>query len=232
MKRKWKYIAGIALLIAAIVLCRKAGLHMIQSIETTGDTESVGSSGTMTVLVDAGHGSADPGKVGVQGSLEKDINLVIAKKVKAMLIKQNITVVMTREDDDGLADSKVEDLKARVTLINETKPDLAVSVHQNSYQTADVSGAQVFYYTHSAEGEAAALVLQEALRNVDKGNTRQAKANTTYYLLKKTSVPTVIVECGFLSNPEEAEMLTTDEYQEKVAQAICDGVMEYLNKSR
>ena len=107
-------------------------------------------------------------------------------------------------------------------LIND--PQFAVSIHQNSYHEESIHGAQVFYYKHSAEGEQLAAVMQKALLAIDKENRRQAKADDTYYLLKRTEVPTIIVECGFLSNREEAEKLVTDEYQQQVAEAIVKGI--------
>ena len=188
------------------------------------------------VVVDAGHGAEDPGKIGINNVLEKEINLQIAKKVQYYLKKEGLGVIMTREDDQGLYDNtvsnkKAADMKKRVNLINEAKPVLVVSIHQNSYTDEAVKGAQVFYYTHSKEGEALALLMQEALRAFDSTNTRQAKANDTYYMLKKTEVPTIIVECGFLSNAQEAEKLTEDTYQEEVAKAICSGVIKWLDKS-
>ena len=180
------------------------------------------------IVLDSGHGGKDPGKIGVNNALEKEVNLKIANKVKSYLKKQGYTVIMTRESDAGLADSKVEDLKARVALINEKKPVIAVSIHQNSYSEESIHGAQVFYYTHSKNGEKAAKILQEAMLAVDSDNTRQAKENDTYYLLKKTQIPTVIVECGFLSNQKEAGLLVTEEYQEKMAQAVAKGIEEYI----
>ena len=121
----------------------------------------------------------------------------------------------------------------RVKMINETKPVLTVSIHQNSYEDPEIHGAQVFYYSHSREGEAVAKILQESLQEIDPENHRQAKANETYYLLRRTKVPTVIVECGFLTNPEEAEKLSGEEYQEQVAEAVAKGIakcLEYLNE--
>ena len=139
---------------------------------------------------------------------------------------------MTREDDSTLAkegdtNKKVQDMKARVQLINETKPAMVVSIHQNSYQDADIRGAQVFY---SQDGKNTAELMQKALLAVDKDNTRQAKANDTYYLLRRTEVPTIIVECGFLSNPEEAAKLVTEEYQDKLADAITQGIQSCLSQ--
>lgn len=181
------------------------------------------------VILDAGHGGFDPGKIGINGALEKDINLVISQKIKKSLEEQGIHVIMTRENEDAVADSKVEDLKARVTMINEKNPSIAVSIHQNSYSQEGVHGAQVFYYTHSKGGEQAAKILQEAMFEADPDNTRQAKANDTYYLLKKTKATTVIVECGFLSNQKEANLLVTEEYQDKMAEAVVKGIQTYLS---
>ncbi|MEE1086304.1 MAG: N-acetylmuramoyl-L-alanine amidase [Schaedlerella sp.] len=113
-------------------------------------------------------------------------------------------------------------------IINEAAPVLCVSIHQNSYSDEAIKGAQVFYYTHSEKGEKAAEMIQKALLSVDLDNTRQIKANDTYYILKRAEVPTVIVECGFLSNREEADLLNTEEYQQKIAEAISVGIMEYL----
>lgn len=105
---------------------------------------------------------------------------------------------------------------------------IAVSIHQNSYSEESIHGAQVFYYTHSKSGEKSAKILQESMREVDSDNKRQAKENDTYYLLKKTQVPTVIVECGFLSNQKEADLLITEEYQDKMADAVVKGINEYI----
>ena len=171
--------------------------------------------------------------MGVNDAKEKDINLAIAKKVVKLLEKQGVKVVMTRTNDSMLAKSdtqnkKAKDMKARVELIDKELPDMVVSIHQNSYHEQNVSGAQVFYYSHSEKGKEAAETMQQALLAFDEDNHRQAKANDTYYLLKRTESPTIIVECGFLSNQEEAALLVTEDYQDQVAQAICDGVTAYL----
>lgn len=187
------------------------------------------------VVIDAGHGGADPGKVGVDGSLEKDINLQIAKKLQHFLIMEDVDAVLTRESDGGLYDEnasnkKVQDMKNRVQIIEEKKPALTVSIHQNSYHEEYVHGAQVFYYANSEKSKELAERIQQVMTlHLDKDNTRQAKANDSYYLLKKTSSPIVIVECGFLSNYEEAQALSSDLYQEKVAWAIHLAVLQYLN---
>lgn len=190
------------------------------------------------VIVDAGHGGNDPGKVGVDDSLEKDINLLIAKKVQTILQQQDITVIMTREEDKGLyeertSNKKAQDMKNRCTLINQKEPDCVVSIHQNSYHEEYVSGAQVFYYGNSEEGKKLAESLQDKMVSyLDPQNHRKAKPNDSYYLLKKTEAPIVIVECGFLSNWEEAKKLQQDSYQNQVAWAVAMGVINYLSEDR
>ncbi len=224
MQKKVELIVMVLLLAALLA----AGRHLetfVSADKAEADKE--------VIVVDCGHGENDPGKIGVNGALEKDINLTVGKLVKERLKKAGYEVAMTRTEDKMLApedstNRKAQDMKARVAFINEAKPVIAVSVHQNSYHEPDVSGAQVFYYSHSTEGEEAAKIMQEAFLSVDPENTRQAKANDSYYILKRTEVPTIIVECGFLSNPEEAELLTDEEYQKKIADAITAGVEKYL----
>lgn len=168
-------------------------------------------------------------------SLEKDINLIIAGKVKRILEQQDVEVVMTRETDAGLyeenaSNKKARDMKNRCALINETAPDCVISIHQNSYHEEYVKGAQVFYYGTSEESKRLAETIQDKMIGyVDPENHRQAKANESYYLLKKTSAPIVIVECGFLSNWEEAKKLQDDHYQNQVAWAVAMGALAYLN---
>ena len=208
-------------------------MHAVNALRETG--MGADDSGRLCVVVDAGHGGDDPGKIGINGAPEKDINLQIAQKLKKYLEAEDVEVVLTRETEDGLYDAhasnkKVQDMKRRIEIIEKTDPVLTVSIHQNSYPEEYVHGAQVFYYRHSAESEQAAKTMQEALRAADIGNTRQAKANDTYYLLKRTEVPIIIVECGFLSNPEEAKKLTTPEYQDDVAKAIVNGIVTCMEK--
>lgn len=188
------------------------------------------------IVIDAGHGGYDPGKMSESGVAEKDVNLAIAKLLRDDLEACGVKVIMTREEDKALSDAgedhaKVRDLKNRIQRIEEAKPVLALSIHQNSFPQEEISGAQVFYYCTSKEGEALARALQSRLiSELDPENDRQIKENGSYYLLKKTSVPIVIAECGFLSNPEEAKKLCSAEYQEAVAWALYLGIMDYLEK--
>ncbi|MDR1699702.1 MAG: N-acetylmuramoyl-L-alanine amidase [Lachnoclostridium sp.] len=176
------------------------------------------------IVIDSGHGGMDPGKVGVLGATEKEINLKIGLKVKDKLEKKKYQVVMTRTTDIKMG------LKERVDLIEEQIPEIAVSIHQNSFTQSNVKGAQVFYYTGSEKGKKAAELMQESIKAaIGDGNTRLAKANKDYYMLRNTSVPFTIVECGFLSNSEEEQLLIADDYQERMAEAIVIGIEKYLD---
>lgn len=190
----------------------------------------------ITVAIDAGHGGFDPGKVGVNNALEKDINLSIALKLKKLLEDKNINVIMTREEDIGLyqktdSDKKGADMRKRVSIINSSNAIIAVSIHQNSFRQESSKGAQVFYYENSKEGKILAEILQERIKkSIGDGNKRLARPNTNYFMLRKTNCPLVIVECGFLSNWSEAKLLCDEAYQDKMAWAIQLGILEYINQ--
>lgn len=221
---------SIILLVAAALLPQKEAAIAIENKKTQTVNEKC-------IVIDAGHGGDDPGKIGMNGTLEKDINLVIAYKLKSLLESQDYEVCMTRTDAEGLytpgsSNMKVEDMRKRCEIITEAMPVFTVSIHQNSYPKEYVKGAQVFYYGQSKEGEALAKKIQESLvARVDPNNHRKEKANESYYLLKKTPTPTVIVECGFLSNSEEAKLLNTEEFQDKVAYGIMMGILQYLSEA-
>ncbi|MCM1568051.1 MAG: N-acetylmuramoyl-L-alanine amidase [Roseburia sp.] len=218
---------------AMMLLSREAADY---AKEVSGSRVVVGRDSPCVVL-DPGHGGFDPGKIGINGALEKDVNLQIALLVKQYLEENDIRVVLTREEDAGLYDAdasnkKVQDMKRRIELIDETAPDITVSIHQNSYPEEYVNGAQVFYYNGSKEGQQlAALVQEQLVEKVAPENKRQIKPNDSYYMLKKTGVPIVIVECGFLSNSAEAEKLCSPQYQERVAWAIHMGILQYLEQA-
>lgn len=232
--RKFQY----RLLSAAVVLLFLAGMLYVgrKSEASVMGNGVTGGTKRCVVVIDAGHGGDDPGKVGINDAKEKDINLQIAELVKKYLEANDVEVVMTRESDEGLYDAdasnkKVQDMKRRIELIDEAAPEVTVSIHQNSYPEEYVHGAQVFYYTGSTEGQQLAEAIQaQLIEKVDPENKRQVKANDSYYLLKKTGIPIVIVECGFLSNSAEAEKLCDEEYQDRIAWAIHMGILQYLNQ--
>lgn len=187
----------------------------------------------VTVVIDAGHGGFDPGKVGINDELEKDINLSIALKLCKKCESEGINVVMTRTKDkdlsDGGSNKKTEDMKNRIDIINGANADFCISIHQNSYTSKDVRGAQVFYYTYSENGERLAEILQKSIvKNVDSTNHRKEKSDNSYYILKNSKCPAVIIECGFLSNWNDATNLKDEYYQDKFVNAIYEGMIEYL----
>lgn len=192
--------------------------------------------GTLTVVIDPGHGGIDPGKVGTNGERESDINLAISAELAKLLTDSGYTVYMTREEDIGLysndaVNKKADDMRKRCELIGEYQADVVVSIHQNSFSDRTVHGAQVFYYTHSEQGRRFADILQNSIRdNLDDTNNKPCKANNNYYMLVHTPCPTVIVECGFLSNEEETQKLLSEEYRQLVARAIKIGVDEFFSQ--
>lgn len=184
-----------------------------------------------TIAIDAGHGGWDPGKTGKNGLNEKDINLDIAQKTAAFLEEAGADVYITRTSDSALGESKRSDMKKRIDIIENSKADIMISIHQNSYPSEKARGAQVFYFRKSENGHLLADCIQKSLiQCLDEKNTRTAKENNNYYVLKNTDIPSVIIECGFLSNPEEERLLNTEEYRLKTAWAIFDGILTYFEK--
>ena len=183
-RRMGVLMAGLVL-VAAVVCGQNGGAREAASKQAN-HTDS------RLVIIDAGHGGDDPGKIGVDGVQEKDLNLKMALALRDLLEQQDVEVLMTREDAGGLYDErtsnkKVQDMRRRCELINREKPACVVSIHQNSYHEESIHGAQVFYYKTSKEsGELAKILQKELARVVEPTNHRQAKANDTYYLLKKT----------------------------------------------
>lgn len=227
-RRIMEILSAVFLLLFVFFISRYTGLAV------SGTSVHIGKAKPVVVL-DAGHGGNDPGKVGVDGSLEKDINLAITLKVKEYLEQSDVEVILTRENDKGLysesdSNKKTADMKNRCKKIAEADPSIVVSIHQNSYHQENISGGQVFYYKGSDKGKRLAETLQKRFDYVlGEKNTRVAKANDNYYLLLHVKCPIVIVECGFLSNWNESAMLKSEEYQDKLAWTIHMGIMEYLN---
>ncbi|MDO4553719.1 MAG: N-acetylmuramoyl-L-alanine amidase [Lachnospiraceae bacterium] len=188
------------------------------------------------VVIDVGHGGSDPGKVGLNNSVEKEINLKIGFYLFRMLTASGYSVTMTRTTDTSLAsphasNQKISDLNKRKEIMKNTAPMAVISIHQNSYSSESQHGSQVFYSSGSDEGKLLASCIQEQCRRIlDPENTRQIKENNDYYLFRDNPYPTVIVECGFLSNYRESALLVTERYQEKTAWAIYMGTVQYLKK--
>lgn len=225
-----KYGIGIGLGVAVAAGC------LVMDAGEWSVTSDQAQNAKYTIVIDSGHGGIDPGKVSADGAYEKDVNLAIALKLRDELQKRDCQVIMTRESDEGLYDpsasnKKMSDMKKRIEIMNDSNPDLIISIHQNSFSDTISKGAQVFYQSSSETGKALAETLQSVWKSqLDPANNRQCKANNDYYLLQHSEATMVIVECGFMSNPGEAAQLQTEEYQSKIATVLAEGVIEYLGK--
>lgn len=191
-----------------------------------------------TILIDPGHGGFDAG-ASANGVIEKDVNLAISLKLADVVRENGGNAVLTRDSDVSTADNsrsdgtskKASDLKRRKEMAEECDADVMISIHMNKFEQSKYWGAQVFYAENSEESKKLGEVIQSTMPKVlNDGNDRRAKkSDGSIYLLKNTVCPTVIVECGFLSNQNEAEKLTDEAYRKKVAEAICDGVIAYFD---
>ncbi len=190
-----------------------------------------------TVVLDAGHGGEDGGAVGFDGILEKEINLDITKKLEMILNLFGINTEMTRRDDVSLVDSeggtvssrKVADIKSRVKLVREKPCAILISIHQNSFPQENCKGSQVFYSGNNTNSKLLATYVQGSLRfGIDSKNRRKEKINDkSIYLLENVTCPAILVECGFLTNPQEAQLLKKDTYKTKLAVCITAGLLRY-----
>jgi len=224
-KRSMWLVLSVIVLLGPLLL-----VHLMSDVATFG-TSLVGK----IIAVDPGHGGVDPGALGPDGLLEKDIVLDVALRLRTLLKAAGATVVMTRETDTDLSDSalgrqysrrKRQDLKRRVEIVNESQADILVSIHVNSMASARWFGAQVFYAEESPEGAKLAENIQASLQEHLK-NTKRQIAKGDFYLLRQSNCPAVIVEVGFISNPSEASLLATEEYRRQLAFAIFAGILRY-----
>lgn len=185
------------------------------------------------LVIDAGHGGMDGGAVGANGTVEKDVNLKVAKYLKEIAEKNGKKVIMTREEDTSLhttdsakiRDQKRSDLENRRQILQNNNTGIFVSIHMNQYDSKDVKGAQVFHANNDQSRNLANKIQTSLKKGLADGNKRVAKpAPSTLYIFKGCESTAVVVECGFLSCPEEEKLLATEEYQRKLAQCIYDGI--------
>jgi N-acetylmuramoyl-L-alanine amidase len=190
------------------------------------------------IVLDPGHGGVDGGAVGADQTLEKDIALSTAKLLRDYLQEQGALVYMTREKDKdlaaegtrGLSKRKSEDIRKRVQFINDHEPDLVLSIHLNAIPSSKWSGAQTFYYPALEENEHLAKFIQTEITSNLNNTTRKAQAIQNVYILKHTEAPSALVEIGFLSNPNERDLLKTSKYQEQMAASIYEGVLRFVTE--
>lgn len=210
-------------------------LHLLNTPEENVFSDKI----TKTIIIDAGHGLPDGGAVGSKGSIESTLNIKIAKLVRKHLEKNGYNVIMTRNGEDTIAEGnmpigklKKEDMYKRLDIINNSSADMFVSIHMNKFTDSRYRGAQVIYSGNFQESEILAEVLQNRLHTLpdNKSKRTQAKAPKGIFLLKNAQIPAVIVECGFLSNFEEEELLNTEKYQKELAKVIFDGIEDYYER--
>ncbi len=189
------------------------------------------------VVIDAGHGGVDGGVVGVKsGVKESELNLSVAKKLKKLFLSAGIDVVMTRDSSAGLYGTatknlKKKDMKKRRDIINAAKPTMVISIHMNKYSLSTRRGAQVFFDNNNESGKLLAKSVQKSLNEMEECVKKSSALKGDYYILNSHGYPACIVECGFLSNPQDEELLLTDEYQEKLAYAVFKGSIDFLTET-
>lgn len=188
-----------------------------------------------TIIIDAGHGGKDGGAVSVTGSLEKDINLSIALKLESLLKLNGFDTCLTRTSDNEVSESnntkKHDELENRVNIFNSSANNIVVSIHQNKFTQEQYSGTQIFYSKNNSKSKMLAENIKSSVVSlIQNDNKRECKkAGSEIFILDNSIVPTVLVECGFLSNTSEAKLLDTEEYQNKLAYCIFLGIQEFEN---
>lgn len=230
----------IKLILLSVLSVILVGLAVADRLTTLYAVDASASAlGDYTVVLDAGHGGIDGGTTADDGTPEKIINLQIAQKLEQILNAMGIKTVMTRTDDESIHDSdantirqkKVSDIKNRLKIIENTENAIFVSIHQNHFGDSKYSGTQVFYSKNNPRSkELAEAIRAQIILNLQKENTREVKqSGTEIYLLYHSKVPSVMVECGFLSNKNETEKLKQESYQRQLAFLTALGIVEFLN---
>ncbi len=228
------YIVIIAVIICLMLLV----LFAVMKINVAADESTF--SGSACIVIDAGHGGEDGGAESADGIAEKGINLAISQALRDYFELSGIKVLMTRDSDMPMGDQSLptlsertrEDFKERLALFNKENVDCVISIHQNKFTEPQYSGAQVFYSPNDEKSAALAEYIRKSITGLlQPDNQRQnKKADSGIYLLNNCTNPCVLVECGFLSNPEETARLADENYQKQIAFAIYTAVVEYMAK--
>lgn len=192
---------------------------------------------TVKIVLDAGHGGIDNGVIGsVTGVKESELNLIVVKKIEDYLVSAGIGVILTRSSNAGLygiatKNLKRKDMEKRREIIMSANPTLLVSIHMNKYSLSSRRGAQVFYKGSDEKAKLLANCVQDELNGMQEATRPYSALSGDYYILNCSNVPSIIAECGFLSNPEDEALLITEEYQDKVAYTIFKGIISYLSQA-
>ncbi len=226
---KKKSVIAASILLVVIVLSSV----LVATLVVSQDKATAGA--VYTVVLDAGHGGIDAGVKGVNsGTMEREVNLAIVLETKKQLEAQGIAVVLTRTDENGLYDTtepgfKRRDFERRKEIIATADAQCVVSVHCNKFPDSSRRGAQCFFENTSAESALLASAIQAPLNTINERETARSfdALRGEYYMLKCTTLPSAIVECGFLSNPEDDALLNTPSYITELATAIANGILSY-----
>lgn len=196
---------------------------------------SVSNYNGITIVLDAGHGGRDGGSVGVNGTIEKEINLKYTLALKEKLVQAGYRVVLTRKNDDGLysetaSNKKMSDMTARYNIIEKTNPNLVISIHMNSFSLPSAKGASCYYRANDEASKTCADLIQSALNTYCEAPSNQSKVGD-YYILNCSYYTSVLIECGFISNPEEERLLNSEEYMNRFIDAVYAGILLYFGNS-
>lgn len=233
-KNRYAFLPLLIILAAAIAVT-----SLIAGLKTPATATAAGSQ-YPTIVLDAGHGGVDGGATSASGAMEKDINLAVTLNLRQMLQTAGFRVVLTRDADvsthdpgcDSIREIKVSDLHNRLKLVQDTPDCILVSVHQNHFTESKYSGAQFFYSKNNELSKRLADMFKTDFQTMlQPKNEREIKpAGKDIYLMWNATVPAVLAECGFLSNPDEAALLITPEYQRKVAYVLFCGIVDFCNE--
>lgn len=243
-KYKYSVIIGMMIVFASVLTAIQQNSTAIQADfaaqnydQSTAALSTGIDSPSNLIVLDAGHGGADGGAVGIGDIYEKDINLAIALKLRDALRFFGFDVIMTRESDisihdpglDTIRQQKVSDINNRLEIINANPDCIFISIHQNKFEQSKYKGTQVFYSANNPSGQVLAQCIQQSVAvNLQPNNTRQIKAiGADSYIMKNSQVPSVLIECGFISNQSDIDNLTNEDYQKQYCLAVLNGLLDY-----
>ena len=228
---KFKFLKAKKKSVVAWISCLLVIFLMSFAVFGIMSARAVASNGT-TIVIDAGHGGRDGGSVGAGGTIEKEINLDYSLALKNKLEKAGYKVVLTRKNDDGLysplaKNKKLSDMKERFKIIQKANPSLVISIHMNSFRDKSAHGATTYYREGDEASQTIGNLIQKSLHTFVDAPMQNSKVGD-YYILNCSYYTAVLVECGFISNPQEEAQLNTKEYKNKLTEAICNGIMLYF----
>jgi len=237
MKKKYKFSVAVFIITMFVALLYAAFTSIVNNVPAMAEIGSM-----PVIIIDPGHGGIDGGAVGVSGVVEKDINLAISLMLKDMFEINGFDVIMTRTEDvsihddgvKGVRKQKVSDLKNRLKIVNNQPDAIFISIHQNKFESSKSKGAQMFFGPNNSGSEMlAALIQQNFAASLQPGNSREIKkAGKDLYLMYNAKCPAVLIECGFLSNAQDEQMLVQSEYQSQISFEIFGSVVQFLEANR